>query len=377
MPYHDIRDPEQLKALLDVVVTIESDLNLSEVLRKVVESAVHLTGARYGALGVLDRDQSGLSEFIHHGMSDDVVEKIGHLPEGAGILGLLILDPRPLRLTNLSAHEDAIGFPEGHPVMETFLGVPVRLGGDVFGNLYLTEKVGGTPFTEEDQAMVSSLASLAGVAINNARLYDRAGEIELLAERERLARELHDTVIQRLFASGLSLQSCLSSIDDERAHQRVNQVVQELDDTIRQIRTSIFSLESARESNVGVRSRVLQISNEAARFLGFEPEVRFAGVVELEVNDDLATDMLSTLREALANVARHARASRVEIEVIVGEDTRLLVTDNGVGYDTSSGSIGNGLRNMGQRARDRGGSLDIQSALKGGTKICWRIPLRG
>ena len=145
MPYHAIRDPDQIQALLDAVLSIESDLDLSAVLLRIVEAACTLTGASYGALGVIDQEGEGLAEFIHVGMADDTVEAIGHLPVGEGILGLLILDPRPLRLPDLSAHPDAVGFPPGHPTMRSFLGMPVRFREELLGNIYLTDEPSGRP----------------------------------------------------------------------------------------------------------------------------------------------------------------------------------------------------------------------------------------
>ncbi len=173
VPYHDIRDPEQLQALLDAVLDIESDLELSGVLRRVVESACGLTGARFGAIGVLDQSGGHLSEFVHFGMDDATVEGIGHLPSGKGILGLLIREPTPLRLADLSAHPDSVGFPAGHPPMHSFLGVPLRSRGAVFGNLYLAEKRGGTEFSKNDESLVVALAAVARIAIDNARLQSR------------------------------------------------------------------------------------------------------------------------------------------------------------------------------------------------------------
>ncbi|MGH9295483.1 MAG: GAF domain-containing sensor histidine kinase, partial [Acidimicrobiales bacterium] len=319
MPYHALRDPDQLQALLDAVLAIESDLELPGVLRRIVESACSLTGARYGALGVIDPEGKGLSEFVHVGIDEVTTEVIGHLPEGAGILGVLILDPRPLRLADLSTHPDSVGFPPCHPPMHSFLGVPLRVRGEVFGNLYLTEKKGAPEFSEEDEELMVALAAVTGIAVANARLHARLGELTLAADRERIARDLHDTVIQRLFATGLSLQSVLPVTEVDAVRQRIKEVVSDLDDTIRQIRTTIFALEPPPATEKGVRARVLEVCAEATRSLGFEPEVRFVGAIDHHVAGDIATELLATLREALSNVARHARAGRVEVELSVAD----------------------------------------------------------
>lgn len=165
----------RLRLLLDAVVTMAADLTLDGVLARIVSIASTLVDAQYAALGVLDiGSERGLRTFVHHGMSSDVVTEIGELPTGHGLLGLLIDDPRPIRLHEIAAHPASYGFPEHHPPMSSFLGVPVRIRDRVFGNLYLTEKTGGGDFTETDENIVIALAAAAGVAIENARLYEEA-----------------------------------------------------------------------------------------------------------------------------------------------------------------------------------------------------------
>jgi signal transduction histidine kinase len=377
VPYRSIHKPEQLQALLDAVLNIESGLELSGVLRRIVEAACQLTGARYGALGVLDPKGKGLSEFIHVGIDDASVEEIGHLPEGEGILGLLILEPKPLRLDDLSAHPDSVGFPPAHPPMRSFLGVPVRVRDEVFGNLYLTEKQGAVAFSDEDEALVVALAAAAGIAVDNARLHARVGELTMAADRERIARDLHDTVVQRLFATGLSLQSIVPIVENSELRARIEEAVADLDDVIRQVRTTIFALEPPPAAKKAVRARVLDVCAEAARTLGFEPEVRFAGAVDRNVSEPLATELLSVLREALSNVARHAEADHVEVNVSVDQMLELEVIDDGVGIANRGGRQGGrGLGNMTVRAERLGGSFDVSTHPNGGTIVSWSVPLR-
>ena len=164
---------DRMRGLLEAVVAIASGLDLESTLRRIVETAVGLVDATYGALGVIGEDQR-LAEFIPVGLSQDEIERIHHWPEGRGLLGLLIDDPRPLRLADIAAHPQSSGFPDGHPPMRSFLGVPVRLRDEVFGNLYLTGKRGGGEFTEDDEAVLVALGAAAGVAVENARLYDAA-----------------------------------------------------------------------------------------------------------------------------------------------------------------------------------------------------------
>lgn len=191
-----LRSHEQSGALLDAVLAFSADLELSEVLVHIVRSACTLVGADYGALGVLAPDRDHLVEFVTHGMSEEQLEAIGVLPQGLGVLGLLTRDPRPLRLANVDDHPEALGFPPGHPRMRSFLGTPVRVREEVFGNLYLANKQGGEEFTEEDETTLVALAAAAGVAIDNARLYDRS------QRRERWSKALGE-LTQNLLEDGV------------------------------------------------------------------------------------------------------------------------------------------------------------------------------
>ena len=362
-----------LRALLDAV--IESDQDLVSVLRQIVGSAVDLVGARFGALGVLDSSGSGLSEFVHVGMDPAIVAGLGHLPEGRGILGLLIADPRPIRLVDLGRHPGSVGFPAGHPPMRSFLGVPIRVRGQVYGNLYLTEKTGGADFSEEDEQLVLGLASAAGIAIDNARLHARVRELTLSEDRERIARDLHDSVIQRVFAVALSLQAAAGVTGDPDLAARLHRAVADLDETIREIRTTIFALELPPAARGDLRVQVLQVSSDAARGLGFEPEVRFGGPIGL-VPPQVGSEVLVTLREALSNVARHADATHTEITLMAtGEEFHLRVTDNGVGLATPTPGAGKGVDNMGERAAGLEGTFSLTAAPGGGTQLDWRVPL--
>ena len=174
---HGVLDEQaRQRLLLDAVVTMAADLSLDGVLARIVTIASNLVDAQYAALGVLDVGRDRLRTFIHHGMTDDQVAEIGELPSGHGLLGLIIDQPEPLRLSDLTAHPASYGVPPGHPPMSSFLGVPVRIRDRVFGNLYLTEKAGGVDFTEQDESIVIALAAAAGVTIENARLYEESAQ---------------------------------------------------------------------------------------------------------------------------------------------------------------------------------------------------------
>lgn len=368
-------EQSQLQRLLDAVLATSAELRLPVVLRRMVEAATELVGARYGALGVLDELGTGLSDFVTVGVDEDMIEVIGHLPEGKGVLGTLIIDPQPLRLADVAAHPDAIGFPPGHPRMVSFLGAPVRVRGEVFGNLYLCGKQGGGQFTEEDEELVVGLAAAAGVAVENARLHARVSDLLLLEDRERIARDLHDTVIQRLFAAGLSLQGTAARIDDPEVADRLARTVDDLDETVRHIRTTIFELQRQRLPGRSVRREVLDLVAEAGDALGFDPIVRFDGPIDSLLDGDVADHLLATTQESLSNVVRHARSPSLEINVAVtGDELLLVVRDQGVGMPDDP-ELGMGLVNLRSRAEDLGGRFELESVVGGGTRLEWSVPL--
>jgi len=363
------RDP-QVQRLLDAIVIVGSDLSLPIVLRRIVESAGQLVGARYSALGVIGDDRR-LSEFVTVGVDAETYTAIGHLPEGHGILGLLIVDPKPLRLRDLTTHPASYGFPANHPRMRSFLGVPIRVRDVVFGNLYLCDKEGADEFSAEDEQLALALAAAAGVAVDHARLMQRVEQLAVLEDRERIARDLHDKIIQRLFATGLDLQTMLPSKAREDLDERITHAAEDLDETIREIRSTIFALHAPRKR--GLRVDTFAKTDAARESLGFAPELRFEGPVDSVVSDKVAEQLLAVLQEALSNIVQHAKASRVEVLLQAGTDILLRVTDNGSGLPNSY-EPGRGLRNLEDRAARLGGSFSAGPAPGGGTVIEWRVP---
>lgn len=506
--------------LVAAVGAIGSDLDLPAVLTRIVQTSARLVGARYGALGVLRAEgQVGdrLIEFVTEGLTDEQEAAIGHRPRGEGILGLLIDDPRPLRLADLSTHPHSVGFPPGHPPMHSFLGVPIRVRGKVFGNLYLTDKQDGL-FTADDEHIVTALADAAGVAVDNAwaheesldrerwlravvttrtevlsgttpaeaaRLIARtaqetasasaaalavrsrdgswrveavapdettagkiigatvtdadslaalldggptlavpadasgetwgllalrfadgrgparrtrelvtsyagasavavelaarradAEELTLMGDRDRIARDLHDVVIQRLFACGMALQSTERLVTDETAAARVRGVVDDLDETIAQIRSAIYALQTrARpQEGAGIRARLLALADRSAGALGITPSTRFDGPVDALVGPALADHLVAVTSEALSNVARHASAAHASVHLeVTPTSATLVVEDDGVG--TTSGGRRSGLVNLAHRAESLGGTLDIGPAVPTGTRLTWSVPI--
>ena len=534
---------ERLQSLLQAVVSIGSHLALDEVLRRIVSTAAQLADAQYAALGVLDPSGDRLSQFVTHGIDGATAAMIGPLPEGHGMLGLLIRDPRVIRVANLADHPASHGFPPHHPPMRSFLGVPVVVRGEAFGNLYLTEKHGGGPFTEADEHIVLALAAAAGLAVQNARLYEQAQrrqrwleatsdvatrvlagasgsavfdvlvalarelgdadtallalpladgtlrvvaadglaadalraivipaesvsgrvsrdgvavvvldakedvdvwpglltvtgagpaiflplgsstdsmgtlvlvrvagtagfneevvqlatafasqaalalrlsaaaadreQLAVLGDRDRIARDLHDLVIQRLFATGMALESMVRRIEPPEAAARVGRAVDDLDQTIKEIRSTIFALQSpAPMSGEGLRAAVSLVVASAAPALGFEPRVTFDGLIDSAVPGPIAEQLVAVLREGLSNVARHAGATTLRVEVTTdGGSVRVRIVDNGTGL--SEGAARSGLKNLAARARDLRGTFSAVALPppQTGTAIEWSVPL--
>ncbi|WP_407676333.1 GAF domain-containing sensor histidine kinase [Plantactinospora alkalitolerans] len=529
---------ERLRALLDAVVGLSADLDLRSTLERIVAAACRLAGARYAALGVVGPDRQ-LTEFITHGIDARTQARIGDLPHGRGVLGLLIADPRPVRMPDITRHPQSYGFPPNHPPMHGFLGAPIRIRDQVFGNLYLAEKQGASEFTDDDEEIVVALAAAAGVIIENARLFavarrrerwlaaaaeitgvllgevrrtdalrliarrarevaeaevalvllydDEAGqftvevaevpdggntdnlvgtvlvaadtdfiepvtrrrqavveslakaapwpvpvgggpalispltagdalhgvlvvafpagqgaesdvELTLLAtfagqaalaleraraqeeremlavleDRERIARDLHDVVIQRLFAMGLQLQTVAPLAGRAEVRQRLDATVDDLDSTIRDIRRAIFELRTP--MTAALRTEIRNMVAGCAEALGYRPTLEMSGPVDSAVPDPLRPDLLAVLGEALSNVVRHARASRVTVGVDVRDGELVIrVADDGVGADPAHAR--GGLVNLRERAERWGGDLDVGPGESAGTTIVWRVPL--
>jgi signal transduction histidine kinase len=361
----------RLQPLLDAMLKIGSEQSLNSILQGMIESACELVEARYGALGVLG-DDGRLSELVTVGVDASTEAAIGRLPEVHGVLRKLTTDPKPLRTRDVRTHPDFEGFPENHPEMRTFLGVAVR-GQDAVGNLYVAEKLGADEFDDDDEQLAVALASAAAVAVDNDRLRQRTRSIELLEERERIARDLHDRVIQRIFAAGMALQTALPLTTRTEVTTRISKAIEYLDETIREMRLTIFAL--SQPTDRSVRVDIFSQVDEARETLGFSPELKLDGPIDTVVTDEITEHLLATLREALSNVGKHAGASKVDVFLQAGNDLLLQVEDNGVGFPDRPTRMG-GLDNLRQRAESLGGSFTARRAKRrGGTVVEWRVPL--
>lgn len=363
----------RLGALSEAVIDIAKGEDLKASLKRLVENAVTISGASYGALGSIAKD-GGLEDFTYVGISEETADEMATFPEGKGLLGHLLTHPVPLRVNPIRSHPASIGFPEGHPAMSSFLGVPIRIRDEIYGSLYLTEKRGGEDFTEEDEQLVSALASAAGVAIDNARGQEAQHRVIVLAERERIAQDLHDLVIQRLFATGLSLQAIAKDPEiPERHLNRVREVIDNLDSTVQQIRSSVFALQSE-EGVHGLRSRIQAEVDSLRRSSPIIISCEFQGPVDTVIVGEIADQVFAVVRELLSNAIKHSQAQKVEVEIfalISGVEVRVI--DDGVGFE--DGVKRSGLLNLAGRAEKLDGAFEIRKLSRGGTSTSWKIKI--
>ena len=521
----------RLRELLRANALVTADLKLDVVLRRVVHAARDLVGAKYAALGVLGEDGL-LDQFVHAGMPQGPTDQLGRPPVGEGILGLLVDEPGPVRLRDVNIDPRAIGFPAGHPAMTSFLGVPIRVRGAVFGNLYLTESERGE-FSDEDEQLVTSLARTAAVAIENARLYEdserrrrwqgvttdatqalfagghdrplnvvlegarqgaeadvtifadldddevvtaelvvgelveelvgrnshaslstlepvlrhgtpllvenyrsREGDppldppiasliavpmlrgqrvvgavvairlqgrrafdhtdveqleayvghaavalelnqsradkeaLAVLREHQRIAADLHDHVIQELFATGMALQGMVYRTEDPRDQANLVEFVDAIDATIRRIRTTIFRLNRAPYGGGSLKERLLSVVEDARPALGFTAHAEFSGPLDQGVPEELADHVVAVAREALSNAARHAAARSLRLRVTLAQELLTVdAIDDGRGIGTPTRS--SGLANLERRAKEYDGTLEILEPDRGGTHLRW------
>lgn len=522
----------RLRQLLTATRSVGDGLDLPTLLRRIAQAAADLVGAQYGALGVIGADGE-LEQFIHVGIDDETAARIGDLPRGLGLLGAVIADPAPIRLDHLGSDLRSHGFPPNHPPMDSFLGVPIRVRDEVFGNLYLTNRFGGGPFTTEDEELLTALATSAAVAIDNARLYGEAElrqrwalasaetaaallsaetsdplatvartvarltdaavvcfverssngaavvegswgdeadafrgrahplavtmsetviesgnprlspgvpypsapdestgpamvvpigrpdgsrgalaiarpagaarfvdadldmamefashasvalelresrlaheRLALLEDRNRIARDLHDNVIQRLFGAGLALNGVDLALLPEPARAKVDLVTGLLDEAIAEIRTSVFALRATSRQRSAARHRLLDVVSAAADAFPHPPRVSLEGDLDALVPERVLDDLEAVVREGLSNAARHAGADGVSVSVTVqAEEIRVTVEDDGCG--AAGAARASGLRNLAERAQAWGGSAALQPGATCGSVLEWRIP---
>ena len=362
-----------LDAVDEAVRAIAGVLGLEEVLQLIVDRVRDLAAARYAALGIAGED-GRIERFITAGIDLEQRRAIGDLPRGRGLLGLIIREGRSYRIPSIAEHPDSSGFPPNHPPMTSFLGVPIQAHGQRIGNLYLTDKQGAPEFSAADQRLVELFAGHAGIAIDNARLHAQARRAAVADERERIGRDLHDGIIQSLYAVGLSLEDVpeLMAETPDEATTRVDAAIESINLTIRDIRNFIY----------GLRPEAVDGTQVVAGIAALAEELRHGGLLDVQVDLDPFADpglspengaeLLNLVREALSNAVRHGRPRQVTISLdIRGDDVVLEIADDGAGFDpTGIVATGHhGVANMHARAAVIGGLLEIRSEPGSGTRV--------
>lgn len=367
--------PQRIRDLIDAATSVAGQTDLSSLLRSTINTAIELTGARYGAVGIIG-EHGTLVDFIPVGMDEDDIKRISHYPRGTGVLGTIARHGVTLRLDEVSDHPDSVGFPENHPLMHTFLGVPVRVGERVFGNLYLAEKPGG--FTADDETTAELLAVTAGAAVATLRLQERLRRVALQEDRERIARDLHDSIIQDLFAIGLSLQTAMGHIehDTETVQSRMSDAVDRLDDTISSLRRYIFDLRPPVWARLSLSTELRRLVTELSEPYGVEVGV------DVDCPPDtpeppLRDHVVAVVKESVSNALRHSQARTIDVRVACDGARMLInVADDGVGFDPGTEHGGLGLRNLTRRVAALGGEYVLDTAPGKGTIVTVWLPLK-
>ena len=365
----------QLWALREAALAVAGDLSLADTLRRIVMAAGQLANARYAALGVPDETGEYLAEFVTHGMTLEAEARVGHRPRGHGILGIILHEGHSLRLKDLKDHPRSVGFPANHPPMKSFLGVPISRKGERLGNLYLTDKRDGDEFSADDQHLIEMLAVHAGAAIENARLYSRVQHLSVVEERQRIGMDLHDGVIQSIYAVGLMLEFVRAQIDDgdlPSAQERLNGAVEALNATIRDIRAYILDLRPRRFEGDSLMAGLERLLTEFKANTLISVSFSADSGADANLRPEARLALFHIAQEALSNAAKHSRASHMVVNLKGQPDgVTLSIQDNGRGFVVTSTQqrVGHGLMNMRDRAQALHGDLTVEPAEGGGTEV--------
>ncbi len=382
-PTESRNSPAQLRAQLgafnEATLTITAELALDRVLQRIVHLARELVNARYAALGI-PNNQGGLDQFITSGMDEEEISRMGHAPEGKGLLGALLHSLKPIRVACISKDPLSAGFCENHPAMISFLGVPIVSKGTILGTLYLTDKIGADEFSEDDEQLMVMLASHAAIAIENARLYQQVQRLAVLEERERIGMDLHDGIIQSIYAVGLTLEYCNLLLDEDpaSAKSQLSQAISGLNEVIRDIRNYILDLRPQRFQGKDLPSGLFELIRAFRANTLIQAELQVDAEGDLGLTQGQASGLFHIAQEALANVAKHARARTVSVSLSRnGSQVTLAVKDNGRGFDPTHVTAyeGHGLRNMEARARLLSGWLSVKSEPGTGTTVQVTVPI--
>ena len=373
-------DIRGIQALTKAASSVFTGLNLPRTLQSIADIARDMLGAKYAALGVPSSDGTGLRAFIASGVPQKVATKIDHEPVGHGLLGALLHVEDPIRVDNLADDPRSSGFCGNHPPMTTFLGVPIiGRNSQRLGNIYLCDRIDGQPFDEVDENLLVLFASFAAIAIENTHLHQQLQAAALRNERDRISMELHDGIIQDIYAVGMKLEILRKTVQDSTGDQAsFTAIATDLNHIIDNIRKYILNLNAADQAQAA--SFQQQIENLVAHFQdfsGIKVEVTLPDTFPA-LKDNQRHSLAQIIREGLANIARHAQASRAGLTIVI-EDEQLYLTieDDGIGIDLSNAEKDGhfGLANIEQRVRRLHGFINIMSRPNQGTKIQVIIPV--
>jgi len=368
--------PPALQALDAAVRGISGLLDVEQVLQLIVDRVRDLVAAQYAALGIVD-EAGRITQFVTSGITPDERQAIGDPPRGHGLLGLIIRENRSYRIPNIASHPESYGFPPNHPPMESFLGAPATVRGQVVGRLYLTNKENAAEFGPDDQALVEMFALHAAIAIDNARLYQQVQRLAVVEEQDRISRDLHDSVIQSIYAVTLSLDDIPELVGEVSAEagRRVDDAIDALHGVIRDIRNFIFGLRPLLLESGSLLAGLSTLGDELRR--NTTTEVEIVGDEPTDISIEIVAELLAIAREALANVARHSGATHTSIQLATPDDSvRLEIADDGCGLkpDATIARGHHGLANMRARAEELAGTFEIESGDNRGTRIIVVIP---
>ena len=375
----------QLEALRQATLSLTTELELDRVLTRVVEVSRTLAAARYAALGVVNAESGEIEQFITSGLTEQERSEMGPEPSGRGLLGAILTERRTLRIDDIASDPRSVGYPAHHPPMRTMLGVPLIFKGQVFGNLYLADKVNpsGGPalrFTDQDERTLEMFAAHASIAIENARLHRQNQLLAIMQERERFGMNLHDGIIQSIYAVGLILDDAKHRIESEpaSAREQVSQSLRGLNDVIRDIRCYIMDLRPQRFEGRTLDEGLEELASAVTERAGLRVDLALDPTAAAYVSAEQTAELLHVAQEAITNVRKHSGAETVTLRLSRGGGQILMsIEDDGSGFDvfrTASKSTGNGLRNMQDRARVVNGELEIDSQAGHGTRIVVSVP---
>jgi signal transduction histidine kinase len=372
--YEEARQQQRwLRASSEVTRRLLSGARSDEVLALITQQTLDMSGADLVALAVPTPDRQQLViQYAAGAAADDAIGLV--LPVDRSLSGQVMLSGEPVTVADFAHDERVAGTAREQLPLGPAILFPLGEPGDVRGVFTVGRGPGAMPLPPPAIEMISTFAAQAAIGLELAEHRSDAERLAILQDRDRIARDLHDLVIQRLYATGMSLQGAVPLLARPEAARRVSGAVDALDETIREIRSAIFSLQARGDSRLhGLRAQVLEVADEMSAPLGFAPSLRLVGPLDETVPSEIGEHLLGALREALSNAARHAHGSRVDVTVQADSELTLRVRDNGTGMGTSTRR--SGLANLAERATELGGKLEITSTDGAGTQLDWWVPI--